>query len=90
MPLLNTPDNIDRQLPVLLQRLLPMRRDLLRQRQIPRHAPDHHLPHRVIFLCIRIHILHPSQPRIRLIIMIKRAHSLDDIVAKLANLEFVA
>src|SRR6266536_935311 len=42
VPLLNTPYDVHRQLPVLPQRLFPMRGNLVRQCEIPSHGTHHH------------------------------------------------
>ena len=80
MPLLNTPNDIHSQLAIIPQRLLPMRRNLLPERQIARHAPDHHLAHNIILFRIRINVLHPPQARITLIQQIKLPHAIDHVV----------
>lgn len=87
MPLLNTPNDIHTQLPILLQRILPMLRNRIAQRQKPRDRIHHHLAHQIILARIRIHILHPPQPRISLIVVIESAHGLDDVVGEFFNFE---
>lgn len=60
MPLLNAPNNIDAQLPILLQRVLPMLRDRVAERQVARDRIHHHLAHGIILARVGVHILHPS------------------------------
>lgn len=90
VPLLNAPDDIHTQLPVLLQRVLPVRRDRVAQRQVPRDAVDHHLAHLIVFARVRVDVLHTPQARVGLIVVVECAHSLHDIVAQLGDLELLA
>lgn len=80
MPLLNAPNNIDTQLPIFLQRVLPMLRDRVAERQIARDRIHHHLAHGIILARVGVHILHPSQPRIGFVSVIEGADGLDDVV----------
>lgn len=59
MPLLDTPNDIHAQLPVLLQRILPMLRNRIAERQIARNGIDHHLAHLIVLARVRVHVLHP-------------------------------
>lgn len=90
MPLLNTPNNVHAQLPILLERILPMLRDRIPQRQIARNTANHHLAHGIILTGIRIHILHPPKSRIGLIIMKESPNRLHDILRKLDDLKLLA
>ncbi len=80
MPLLNTPNDIHTQLPILLQRILPMLRDRIAECQIARDRIDHHFAHEIILARIRIHILHPSQARIGFVIVVECAYGLDHVI----------
>ena len=90
MPLLDGPDDIHRQLAVPLQRRLPMRRDPVRERQLPRDAADHHLPHRAVLLRVRVHVLHPPQTRVGFIVVIERPARLHHVVAQARDFQFLA
>lgn len=48
MPLLDTPYNINAQLPILLQRVLPVCRDCVAEGEEARDAADHHFAHFVV------------------------------------------
>lgn len=89
MPLLNAADNIHTQLPILLQRVLPMRRDGVAQSQVSRDAVDHHLAHLIVFTRVRVDILYPPQARVCFIVVVECAHSLHDVIAQLGNLELL-
>ena len=89
MPFLDTPDDIHGQLPVLPQRVVPVFRNRLAERQIPRHAADHHLPHRVILARVRVDVLHPPQAGVRLVVMVPRPDRLDHIVPQLLDFELL-
>lgn len=90
MPLLNATDDIHTQLPVLLQRVLPMRRDGVAQSQVSRDAVDHHLAHLIVFARVRVDILYPPQAGVCFIVVVEGAHSLHDVIAQLGDLELLA
>ena len=90
MPLLNTPNNIHTQLPILLQRILPMLRDRITESQESRNTIHHHLPHDIILVRIRIYILHPPQPRVGFVVVIESPHRLHHILAQFYDLELLA
>lgn len=90
VPLLNAANDIHTQLPVLLQRIFPVRRDRIAQRQVPCDAVDHHLAHLIVFARVRVDVLHTPQARVCLIVVVKCAHSLHDIVTQLGDLELFA
>ena len=87
MPLLNAPDDVHAKLAVLLQRVLPMLRYRIRQGQIPRHGPHHHLTQLVVLLRIRIHVLHPAQAGVGFVQVVKRPQGLDNVFLQLLDLE---
>ena len=90
MPLLNAANDIDTQLPILLQRVLPVRRDSVAQRQVSCDAVDHHLAHLIVFARVRVDVLHAPQARVCLVVVVECAHSLHDVVAELGDLELLA
>ena len=90
VPLLDTANDIHAQLSVLLQRVLPVRRDGIAQSQISCDAADHHLAHRIVLARVRVDVLHPPQARVCLIVVVEGAHGLDDVVAQLGDLELFA
>ena len=90
VPLLNAANDIHTQLPILLQRVLPVCGDGIAQGQVPRDAVDHHLAHRIIFARVCVDVLHPPQARVCLIVVVECADGLDDIIAQLGDLELLA
>ena len=89
VPLLNAANDVHTQLPILLQRVLPMRRDRIAQGQVSRDAIDHHFAHLIVFARVCVDVLHPPQARVCLIVVVERAHSLHDIVTQLGDLELL-
>lgn len=79
VPLLNTPDDIHTQLPILLQRIGPMFGDTVGQGQIAGDAPDHHFAHHVILVRVGVDILHSPQTGIGLVVMVEGADRFDDV-----------
>ena len=59
VPLLNAANDIHAQLPILLQRILPMGGNGIAQGQISRDAVDHHLAHLVVLARVGVDVLHP-------------------------------
>ena len=90
MPLLNAANDIHTQLPILLQRVFPVRRDSIAQGQVPCDAVDHHLAHLIVFARVCVDVLHTPQARICLIVVIEGAHSLHDVITQLGYLELLA
>lgn len=90
VPLLNAANDIHTQLSILLQRVLPMRRDRVAQSQVSRDAIDHHLAHLIIFARVRVDILYPPQAGVCFIVVVEGAHSLHDVIAQLGDLELLA
>ena len=90
VPLLNAANDIHTQLPILLQRVLPVRGDGIAQGQVPRDAVDHHLAHLIVFARVRVDVLHPPQAGVGLIVVVERADGLDDVIAQLGDLELLA
>ena len=90
VPLLNAANDVHAQLPILLQRVLPVRGDRVAQRQVSRDAVDHHLAHLVVFARVRVDVLHAPQARVRLVVVVEGAHGLHDVVAQLGDLELLA
>ena len=90
VPLLNAANDVHTQLPVLLQRILPVRRDSVAQRQISCDAADHHLAHLIVFARVRVDVLHAPQARICFIVVVECAHSLHDVITQLGDLELLA
>ena len=80
VPLLNTANDINAQLPILLQSVLPVRRDSIAQRQVSRDAVDHHLAHLIVLARVCIDVLDPPQARVGLVVVVESAHSLHDVV----------
>lgn len=89
MPLLNAANDIHTQLSILLQRVLPVRRDGIAQRQVSCNAVDHHLAHLIVFARVCVDVLHTPQARICLVVVVERAHSLHDVVTQLGDLELL-
>ena len=90
VPLLDTANDVHTQLSILLQRILPVRRDGITQGQVSRHAADHHLAHLVVFARVGVDVLHPPQARVGFVVVVEGAHGLDDVVAQLGDLELLA
>lgn len=90
VPLLNAANDVHTQLPVLLQCVLPVRRDSIAQCQVSCDAADHHLAHLIVFTRVRVDVLHAPQARVCFIVVVECAHSLDDVVAQLGDLELLA
>ena len=90
MPLLNAANDVHTQLPVLLQCVLPVRRDSIAQCQVSCDAADHHLAHLIVFARVRVDVLHAPQARVCFVVMVECAHSLHDVVAQLGDLELLA
>ena len=90
MPMLDTAYDIHGHLSILLQRSLPLWRHCIRKRQVSSHAANHHLPHNVIIVGIRIHILHSAQSRVCSMAMIERPDSLCNILGQLRHFEFLS
>ena len=87
MPLLNTPNNIHTQLSILLQRVLPMRRNSIRQRKISRNGIHHHLAHFVVFGGVGVDILHAAETGVGLRVVVEGADGFDDVFAEFVDLE---
>lgn len=90
VPLLNAANDIHTQLPVLLQRILPVRRDSIAQCQVSCDAVDHHLAHLIVFARVCVDVLHTPQARVCLIVVVECAHSFHDVVTQLRDLELLA
>ena len=90
MPLLNAANDIHTQLPILLQRVLPVRGNRIAQRQVSCHAVDHHFAHLVVFARVCVDVLHTPQARVCLIVVIECAHRLYNIIAQFGDLELLA
>ena len=90
MPLLNAANDIHTQLPILLQRVLPVRRDSVAQGQVSCDAVDHHLAHLIVFARVCVDVLHTPQARVCLIVVVECAHSLHDVVTQLSDLKLLA
>jgi hypothetical protein len=88
VPLLNAPYDIHRQLPVLLQRVLPVRGDLIREREVASHRAHHHLAHGVVVVGIAVDVLYPSQSGIRVVVVVEGADCLHDVRLQRFDLEF--
>ena len=89
MPLLDTPNDIHRQLPILLQGVLPVCGDCVRERQVARHGADHHLPHLVVLRGIAVDVLHAAQGRVGFVGVVEGAQGLDDFLGKAGDLELL-
>lgn len=90
VPLLNAANDIHTQLPILLQRVLPVRRDSVAQGQVSCDAVDHHLAHLIVFARVCVDVLHTPQARVCLIVVVECAHSLHDVVTQLSDLKLLA
>lgn len=90
VPLLNAANDVHTQLPILLQRVLPMRWDSVAQRQVSCDAVDHHLAHLVVFARVCVDVLYPPQARVCLVVVVERPHGLHDVIAQLGDLELLA
>ena len=90
MPLLNAANDIHTQLPILLQRVLPVRGNGIAQGQVPRDAVDHHLAHRIVFARVCVNVLHPPQAGVCLIVVVECADGLNDVIAQFRDLELLA
>ena len=67
-----------------------MRRDRVAQSQVSRDAVDHHLAHLIVFARVRVDILYPPQAWVCLIVVVESAHSLNDVITQLGDLELLA
>lgn len=90
MPLLDAANDVDAQLPILLERVLPVRGDGIAQGQVSRDAVDHHLTHQIVLARVGVDVLHPPQARVGLVVVVEGAHRLDDVVAQLGDLKLLA
>ena len=59
MPMLDAADDVDAQLPIVLECVFPVRRDFVRKGEQTGDAPDHHLAHFIVCACVGIDVLYP-------------------------------
>jgi len=67
-----------------------MLRNSIAERQEARDAIHHHFAHDVVFVCVGVHVLHPSKARVGFVVVVEGADGLDDVFTKLGDLELLA
>lgn len=89
MPLLDTPDDIDAELAILLERVLPVFGDGVAEGEVACDAADHHLAQLVVLLRVGVDVLHAAEAGVGFVAVVPGADGVDDLGAELVDAEGV-
>lgn len=89
MPLLDAPDDVHAQLPVLLQRVLPVHGDGVGQRQEARHGADHHFSHLIVLARVGVDVLDASERWVRFVRVVESAQRFHDLFREPGDLQLL-